>query len=118
VTLHHLVARVLRIGLVASLVLLAAGVAIEETSSAGRARKTLWGRSFPQGLVAVLHGVARGSGRALVEVGLVLLVCTPIAAVAAAVIFWRREGDTKMAAVGAAVIAVLGLSCLLAVIGA
>jgi uncharacterized membrane protein len=118
VTLQHLVARVLRIGLVASLVLIASGVVIEETSPAGRARTTLSSGTFPHGLAAVLHGLARGSGRALVEGGLGLLVCTPIAAVAAAVIAWRGEGDWKMAGVGAAVIGVLGLSCALAVIGA
>jgi uncharacterized membrane protein len=118
VTLQHLVARVLRIGLVASLVLIAAGVVIEETSTVGRARTTLSGGTFPRGAAQVLHGLARGSGRAVVEAGLVLLVCTPIAAVAAAVIAWRRQGDWKMAGVGAAVIAVLGLSCALAVIGA
>ena len=117
-TLQHLVARVLRIGLVASLVLIAAGVVIEETSPAGRTRRTLSSGTFPHGLAAVFHGLARGSGRALVEAGLGLLVCTPIAAVAAAVIAWRRQGDWKMAGVGAAVIAVLGLSCALAVIGA
>jgi uncharacterized membrane protein len=118
VTLQHLVARVLRIGLVASLVLIATGVVIEETSSAGRARTTLSSGTFPHSLAAVFHGLARGSGRALVEAGLALLVCTPIAAVAAAVIAWRHQGDWKMAGVGAAVIAVLGLSCALAVIGA
>ena len=117
-TLQHLVARVLRIGLVASLVLIAAGVVIEETSPAGRARTTLSGGTFPHGVAQVLHGLARGSGRALAEAGLLLLVCTPIAAVAAAMIAWRRQGDWKMAGVGAEVIAVLGLTCALAVIGA
>ncbi len=117
-TLQHLVARVLRIGLMASFVLIAVGVVIEETSPVGRARKTLSGSSFPQGFTAVLHGLAEGSGRALVEVGLGLMVCTPVAAVAAAVIAWRHEGDRKMAWVGTAVLAVLGLSCVLALIGA
>jgi len=117
VTLSHLVARVLRIGLVVSLVLIGTGVVIEETSSAGRARKTLAGATFPHGLTAVFHGLAQGSGRAIVDAGLVLLVCTPVMAVAAAAIAWRRQGDWKMAGVGAAVIAVLGLSCALAVFG-
>jgi uncharacterized membrane protein len=96
----------------------AAGVVIEETSPAGRARKTLPGGTYPQGLHAVLHGLAGGSGRAMVEVGLGIMVCTPIAAVAAAVNVWRHEGDRKMAWVGTAVLAVLGLSCTLALIGA
>jgi uncharacterized membrane protein len=117
VTLQHLVARVLRIGLVASLVLILSGVVIEEASPAGRARRTLSGGTFPRGAASVVHGLAMGSGRAVVEVGLGLLVCTPIAAVAAAVTAWRREGDWGMAGVGAAVIAVLGLSCALAFIG-
>ena len=43
--------------------------------------------------------------------------CAPIAAVGAAVIAWRRQGDWKMAGVGATVIVVLGLSSALAVIG-
>ena len=116
-TVHRLVARVLRIGLAASLILICGGVLIEETSPAGRARTTLSGNGFPHGLAPILHGVTHGSGRALVDAGLGLLVSTPIAAVTAAAITWQRHGDRKMACVGAGVIAVLGLSCALAVIG-
>ena len=116
-TLQQLVARVLRIGSMASLVLIATGVVVEETSPAGRARTTLLGRSFPKGPIPVLHGLTMGSGRALVEVGLGLLVCTPIAAVAAAAITSRRAGDRKLAAMGAGVIAVLALSCTIAIMG-
>jgi uncharacterized membrane protein len=115
--LQDLVARILRIGLVASLALIGAGVLVEETSTASRHRRSLGSGSFPHGLAAVAHGVASGSGPAVVDVGIALLVCTPIAAVIAAVIAWRRRGDVRMAAVGAAVVGVLGLSCALAVIG-
>jgi len=116
VKLQDLVARILRIGLVASLVVIGAGVFIEETSTTSH-RRSLGGGSFPHGVAAVAHGVASGSGPAVVDVGLALLVCSPIAAVFAAVIAWRRRGDVRMAAVGAAVVGVLGLSCALAIIG-
>lgn len=115
--LHELVARILRAGLAVSLLVVGAGVVIEETSPAGRARRSLLSGSVPAGPVAVAHGLASGSGPAVVDLGLALVVCTPVAAVAAAVIAWRRQGDLKMAGVGAVVVAVLGLSCLLAAIG-
>jgi uncharacterized membrane protein len=48
----------------------------------------------------------------VLEVGLTLLVCTPIAAVLAAAISYRRLGDRRFALVGGVVLGVLGVSSL------
>ena len=90
---------------------------MEETSPAGRARRSLRAGQFPHGLAAVGRGFVHGSGPAVVDLGLVLLICAPVSAVVAAVIAWRRQGDLRMAGVGAVVVVVLGLSCALAALG-
>lgn len=107
------VARVLKIGLALSAAVIAVGLVMQEFSirneSARGARFTGSG-GYPHGVSAVLAGLGHGSGSAVLEIGLALLVCTPIAAVATAAAVYRRNGDRRFALVGGAVLGVLVLS--------
>jgi uncharacterized membrane protein len=58
----------------------------------------------------VISGAGHGSGSAVLEIGLALLVCTPIAAMAAAAVSYRKQGDRRFAVVGAFVLGVLVVS--------
>jgi len=110
------VARVLKIGLALSAAVIAVGLVMQEFAirheSARGARFVAGPGSYPHGVSGVLAGLGHGSGSAVLEVGLALLVFTPIAAVATAALVYRRNGDGRFALVGAAVLGVLVLSSL------
>ena len=95
--IHH----VLRAGVVASGVLLVAGLA------------AIWlrGETLPGGLPAsfgaVIRGALRADGPSLLALGLLVLMSTPVARVAVLAAGWLLEGDRRFAAVALAVLAVL-----------
>lgn len=93
------VGRVLRVGVLLSAALLVAGyvvglvsdlhaytsVTVEQAHLDARA-------DFPHSLVAVVDGIGRGSGEAIIVAGVLLLIMTPVAGlVTSAVAFARRR---------------------------
>jgi uncharacterized membrane protein len=110
------VARVLKIGLGLSAAVVAVGLVMQEFAirhlpASGRGSVGGSG-AYPRGISGVAAGLGHGSGSSVLEIGLALLVCTPIAAVLAAAISYRRLGDRRFALVGGVVLAVLGMSSL------
>ena len=103
--IHH----VLRAGVVASGVLLVAGLA------------AVWigGEALPDGLPphfgAVVRGALQADGTSLFALGLLVLMSTPVVRVAVLSVGWLLEGDRRFAAVAAAVLAILLVSMALGV---
>ena len=103
--IHH----ALRAGVVASAVLLVAGLA------------SIWlrGEALPDGLPphfgAVVRGALRLDGPSLLALGLLVLMSTPVVRVAVLAAGWLLEGDRRFAAVAAAVLAILLASMALGV---
>lgn len=69
-------------------------------------RLLFWGVAASGALVAAGLLAARS---AVVEAGLVLLMATPVARVAALAWFFGRKGETRFAAISGSVLALLGL---------
>lgn len=65
-------------------------------------------RSIPD----LLAQAARGSGRGIIQLGVLLLIATPIARVASSVWAFAREGDKRYVAIALMVLGVLAYSLL------
>ena len=103
--IHH----VLRVGVVASGVLLVAGLSAVWT--AGEAIPN----SLPPNLGAAARGAFRFDGPSLIALGLLVLMSTPVVRVAVLAAGWLLEGDRRFAAVAATVLAILLASVALGV---
>jgi hypothetical protein len=72
------------------------------------------GRPRPEGpppsIGAVLRAAARGDGVALMDLGLLMLMATPVVRVAVLAVGWGWEREWRFLAVALAVLALLGLS--------
>jgi len=109
----------MKAGLAVSAAVIAAGLGMQEFAirhlpAGGRASVDGSSR-YPRGAAAVASGLGHASGSSVLEVGLILLVCTPIVAVAVAAVSFRRRGDRRFALVGGIVLGVLALSSLVGV---
>jgi hypothetical protein len=67
----------------------------------------------PPALPDLLHLAATGSGVALLEVGILLLLFTPVVRVIVLAIGWTLRRETRMAPVALVVLALLALSLVL-----
>lgn len=76
-------------------------------------RLTSPGAAFPRTVGQVVDGVRRLSGQAIVVVGLLLLVITPVMRVAASIVMFVCEKDGIFVAVTSAVLVLLIVSFLL-----
>ena len=109
-------AYILRGGVVLSLALVLAGIAVEfarnpaATSPAEFARLTAEKAPFPHTPAAVWEGLRAGRGQAIIALGLLLLVATPVVRVAASVATFVYERDWAFAVITGAVLALLLLS--------
>ncbi len=110
---------VLRVGVVASVAVVLAGLGLtfaQHPSYAhlrgGISYHQLTGPSsrFPHSLAAVGHAIASGSGQGLIALGIFLLILTPVLRVAAGVAGFAVQRDVPMTLVTATVLAVLVLS--------
>ena len=103
--IHH----VLRVGVVASGILLAMGLAV------------VWAHAeavpsgLPPSLGAVVRGAIQVDGPSLIALGLLVLMSTPVVRVAVLAAGWLLEGDRRFAGVAAAVLAILLASVALGV---
>jgi uncharacterized membrane protein len=76
-------------------------------------RLTSPGASFPHTVADVARGVAAGRGKAIVALGLAILIATPILRVAIAMIGFAIERDRVLSAVSAIVLILLALAFML-----
>ena len=118
---ERVISRVLRGGVSLSLLLLSAGTALSFLSKSGAygrgpgevARLIGPGGSFPRTASWLIHGLARLDGNAVIVLGLIVLILTPIVRVAVSIAAFAREGDRVYAAITTVVFLLLMLSFLL-----
>jgi uncharacterized membrane protein len=115
-----LAALLLRMGVVASVLVIGAGLALSLArhpeylgDPATLERLTAPGAAFPHALADVADELLAGRGRALVVAGLLILIGTPVLRVAVSAAVFARERDRAYAAITLAVLAVLVSSFLL-----
>lgn len=109
-------AMILRGGVIASLLLVGAGLIVEFTrnpavsSPAEFSRLTAEKAVFPHTPSGVLTGLRHGRGQAIIALGLLLLIATPVVRVAASVATFLYQGDRAFALITGVVLALLLLS--------
>ncbi len=115
-----LVARLLRWGVSLSMAIVVLGLITmcvrrpqDAYSYAALARLTGPHAAFPHSLPEIARGVVGLHGQAIMALGLVLLILTPVARVAASVVGFALERDRVFALVTAIVLAVLVVSLFL-----
>jgi uncharacterized membrane protein len=108
---------VLRVGVLSSLALILAGTLVtfvhnpELVSSPDElARLTQPGASFPHTLRDVVTGLADLRGQAIVVLGLLLLIATPVTRVTVSILLFMEEDDRVYAAITTVVLMLLILS--------
>jgi len=111
------IGRLLRIGVGASLVLLAGGTLLSFLRDGGYGRNasevvrlTGPGGSFPRTAAWLVDGIVRLNGQAVIVAGLLLLIATPVLRVAVSVVAFARERDRTYALITAFVLVLLLVS--------
>jgi uncharacterized membrane protein len=82
----------------------------ETLTSAAELKALTAGSAFPHTAGDVLHGLAAGRGRAIVALGLVILIATPILRVAISLVGFAIERDRTFALISAGVLVLLAVS--------
>jgi uncharacterized membrane protein len=115
-----LLATLLRAGVVASVLVMLAGIAVsllrhpDYVTDPGTLRRlTEAGAAFPHTLADLRRELMEGRGRAIVTLGLVLLILTPVARVAVCVAVFIRQRDRAFTVMTAFVLLVIVLSFVL-----
>lgn len=107
---------VLRVGVSVSVLVIAAGLAVmfahhgdyfAVTGHASYRGLTGAHSQFPHSLAALAHTLARGEGRGIVVIGVVILILTPVLRVGVGVVSFLVEHDLPMALITLYVLAVL-----------
>ena len=116
--------RLLRGGVVLSIAVVLAGVTLTfmhhpgyVSSKPALRQLTAVAQSFPHSVADVLRGSEHARGQALVMLGLLLLIATPVARVALSVIIFAIEGDRLYVVITAAVLLLLVASFMLGAAG-
>lgn len=119
-----LISRLLRIGVVSSLVVVVTGTVVTfarhssyVSSSRDLDSLTNTNASFPHTLNGVLHGVAHFDGPAIVVLGLLLLVATPVMRVAISILAFVYQSDRTFVVITSIVLSLLVLSFVLGKVG-
>jgi uncharacterized membrane protein len=102
--------RLLQAGVLLAAIVVFLGGALYLRSHAGERPNYTIFRARPIELrhpAALLHGVARGDSAAIIELGILLLIATPICRVIFAVIAFALERDRLYVAISIAVLAIL-----------
>ena len=108
--------RILRGGVIASSLLILAGIALvfahHPDYATGRVAMdaVLKQLAAPQSVGEVVAGLGRGEGRAVIVVGLGLLIATPMARVAVSLLIFLRQGDWKFVLITGIVLVLLLVS--------
>ncbi|MDQ3680444.1 MAG: DUF1634 domain-containing protein [Actinomycetota bacterium] len=106
--------RLLRVGVVASLVVVVAGIVLSFVqnpsylSSSERLGGLIGpGASFPHTIPAVLQGLGQGQGQAVVMAGLFLLIATPVLRVGGLILAFAYQRDRVFVAITTVVLGLL-----------
>jgi uncharacterized membrane protein len=108
--MDQMIATLLRAGVILSAATTLAGVAWYHFQHGGAMPDYRVFRGEPVGLenfTGVLRGIAQGNSEALIQLGLLMLIATPIARVALSVIAFAAEGDRTYVAITLLVLAAL-----------
>lgn len=106
------ISNVLRGGVLLSAVIIAAGVILFYARSAQSAHG-LVDRPYPHTLAAVFSGLAQGDPIAVIALGLLLLLATPVVRVAVSIFAFALERDWRYVTITALVLVILIASFLL-----
>ena len=111
--------RLLRVGVVASLVVVVAGIVVSFvqnpsylSSSEGLEGLIGPGARFPHTLPAVLRDLGRGHGQAMVMARLFVLIATPVLRVGGLILAFAYQRDRLFVAITPVVLGLLLASCL------
>jgi uncharacterized membrane protein len=112
-----LISTVLRVGVLTSLAVILAGTLVTflhhpeyVSSSQELARLTEAGASFPHTLRDVVAGLAALRGQAIVVLGLLILIATPVLRVAVSILVFLEQRDRTYVAITVTVLTLLILS--------
>jgi uncharacterized membrane protein len=112
--LENLISLVLRLGVLASLLCVVSGTVVTfihhpeyRSSGAELRRLTEPAAAFPHTLGDVLSGVRAGRGQAIVAIGLLLLIATPIMRVAVSILVFFYQKDRIFTLITAVVLSLL-----------
>jgi uncharacterized membrane protein len=115
-----LISNILRIGLATSLVIIVSGTLLSfvhhpdyVSAPSELQRLTQPGAAFPHTIAEVVDGVANLRGQAIVVIGLLVLLATPVARVAVSIFAFMYQRDRVFVALTAAVLFLLLLSFVL-----
>lgn len=113
-----LLGKVLRTGVIIAGVLLLGGIVLEGfrgglDGGADARERALASVDHPTTPMAIVEGLLRGESDALITVGLITLLATPIVRIIVAGLDFRRRGDRTFAVICATVLVLLGISFLI-----
>ncbi len=97
----------LRTGVLLSVGIIAAGMTIAFVQHPVYFSAPAIGAHFPNTIGAVIAGLRRGSGEAIMMAGLLVLIATPVARVALSIVIFVIERDRIYTAITAAVFVIL-----------
>jgi uncharacterized membrane protein len=116
-TVELLISNLLRLGVITSLLILLLGESVSFihhpaylSNPPALRRLTTPGAAFPHSLREVLSGVRAWRGQAIVMVGLLLLIATPVVRVAVSIIGFAFQHDYGYVVITSIVLALLVLS--------
>jgi uncharacterized membrane protein len=122
--LELVLSTVLRAGVLSSLALVLAGTLVTFIHQPGLvsspdelARLTQPGASFPHTLRDVVTGLADLRGQAIVVLGLLLLIATPVTRVTVSILLFMEENDRVYAGITTVVLALLVLGFVIGAAG-
>jgi uncharacterized membrane protein len=72
-------------------------------------------QAVPPGVAQLVRMAVAGNGTSMIDLGLLLLLCTPLLRVAVLAVGWMLTGDRRFAAVALIVLSLLGLSLALGI---
>jgi len=123
-SLETLIGRLLRFGVAISIGVVLCGIGVSlirhpdyVRNAETLARLTSPGAAFPDTLEALVRELGAGRGRAIVTVGLLLLILTPVARVAACMVAFVLRRDWTFAVLTSTVLLLLLLSFVFGTIG-
>jgi uncharacterized membrane protein len=114
-TLQRILGQVLRTGVLAAAVVVVVGAAIYLLRHGAEAPRYEVFHGEPSDLCSVggiIGDVAKGSGRGIIQLGLLLLIATPVARVLLSLVGFARQGDRLYVVVSLTVLVSLAYSLL------
>lgn len=104
-TANEVIGWILQIGVILSTALIISGLLLLPTQPGGFSAQRLL--NFPQTLADIQHGLFRLRPQAIISLGLIVLIATPVIRVAASIIAFALEEDRKYVIITIIVLAIL-----------